>query len=195
MRLTPGSPAPDFSADSLDGGKHTLADYAGQLLWLGFFRFATCPLCNLRVHQLVADWPRVAGRINYLSIFQSPPERFEGYVSKQNPPFPVVSDPEMHLFKLYRVETSVLAAFSGTVVSKMGQARKLGMPLFDGPKDGGSFRVPADFLIDQSGVLRVCRYGKNIADSIPTEDVEKFLASASRSAAAKSAIADSRGAV
>jgi peroxiredoxin len=194
MRLTPGLPAPDFTADSLDGGKHTLGDYAGQLLWLGFFRFATCPLCNLRVHQLVAEWPRVAGSINLLAIFQSPPERFEGYVSKRNPPFPVISDPEMKLFKIYRVETSMLAAFSGTVFSKMGEARKHGMPLFDGPKDGGSFRVPADFLIDQGGVLRVCRYGKNIADSIPTEEVEKFLGGASRPAA-KASVEHTRGAI
>lgn len=175
MRLIPETAAPSFEASSLQGDDCSSIKFAGELLWLGFFRYATCPLCNLRVHQLVGDWPKLKGRIQYLAIFQSPPERFEGYISKHDPPFPVVSDPGLKLFTLFRVEESVLAAMSPSIFPKMMEARRKKMALFDGPRDGGALRVPADFLIDRSGVLKVCRYGKNISDSIPTADVEAFL--------------------
>ncbi len=175
MRLVPETPAPSFSVRSLQGEDCGLSTYAGQLTWIAFFRYATCPLCNLRVHQLVIDWPKLKGRVNLVAVFQSPPERFEGYISKYDPPFPVVSDAELQLFKLYKVEESVLAAMSASIFPKMMAARKEKIPLFDGPRDGGALRVPADFLIDRQGVLKLCRYGKNIGDSIPTPDVEAFL--------------------
>ncbi|HET9959467.1 MAG TPA: redoxin domain-containing protein [Polyangiaceae bacterium] len=176
MRLVPGLRAPSFVIKALTGQTYTLEQLRGELVWLAFFRFATCPLCNLRVHQLVDEWERTfAGKIHLFAIFQSPKERFTNYVSKYEPPFELVSDVELALYQQFGVETRISATLHPKVATTLLEARRADIPLFDGPKDGGSFRVPADFLIDRNGVLRVCRYGEHLADSIASPDVLTFI--------------------
>ncbi len=53
-RLEVGQLAPDFTAVQLDGSSVRLRDFAGQNVWLAFFRWANCPLCNFRIHELLA---------------------------------------------------------------------------------------------------------------------------------------------
>ena len=52
MRLTVGQPAPSFIATTWDGRPVSLSDFEGQKLWLAFFRYAACPLCNVRVRAI-----------------------------------------------------------------------------------------------------------------------------------------------
>ncbi len=51
--------APEFAVADVFGVPVRLADYRGQRLLLSFYRYASCPLCNLRVHELLqhhAEW-------------------------------------------------------------------------------------------------------------------------------------------
>ncbi len=174
MRLLNGSRAPDGSATVLRGQTIRLsAEWSRGPLWLAFFRFAACPLCNLRVHELIEQWDRFAGKVRLIAIFQSPASRLEEFVATQNPPFTLIADPEMTLYAEYGLESSFLAALSPKVASRTIAAKRKGfrvIPPFDGP----AFRVPADFLIDR-GVIRVAHYGKNLSDHISLEAVERFL--------------------
>jgi peroxiredoxin Q/BCP len=175
-RLMPGTEAPDFTAKTVDGSALTLSDHRGGPVWLAFFRYAMCPLCNFRIHQLLQLWPgKFASRgITMIGVFQSPARKLEGLVARHNPPFVVISDPELQLYTKYSVEAKWAGAFGKATRAALRGAAGAGIPLIK-PWDGPPHRVPADFLLDGNGTIREVFYGENIADHIPFEQVEAFL--------------------
>jgi peroxiredoxin len=177
MRVVAGEPAKDFTAVALDGKEVSLAGLRGQPVWLAFFRFAACPFCNYRIHELLAQWPRrfAQHRFTMLGVFQSPADSVRSAVERQRPPFIPIPDPEMHLYALYGLETRLGGVLTLQVPRLMLAARAAGIPL-SGRREGPVTRIPADFLIDAEGQVRVAYYGRNVADHVPFEDVERFLA-------------------
>ena len=175
-RLAPPIQAPDFTATTLEGEKITLSSLRGTAVWLAFFRYAMCPLCNFRIHQLMQVWPQQFGgrEFRMLGVFQSPAKKLEGIIERHSPPFKVISDPEMELYAQYRVETSWSGMMGKDVRNGLAGALKAGIPMVK-PWDGPANRVPADFLIDGDGMIRVVFYGENMAQHIPFEDVQGFL--------------------
>jgi peroxiredoxin Q/BCP len=175
-RLSPPLEAPDFTATTVEGEEVSLSQYRGTPVWLAFFRYAMCPLCNFRIHQLLQVWPQqFEGRgFQMLGVFQSTQRKLDGLMERHNPPFKVISDPKMELYGKYRVETSWKGMMSKDVRESMAGAAKAGIPLMR-PWEGPPNRVPADFLIDTEGLVRTVFYGENMAQHIPFEDVESFL--------------------
>lgn len=170
----PGAAAPDFEATTWEGRPVRLSDQRGQPVWLAFFRYAACPLCNLRVHEMIqrqAQWESQGLRI--LAVFQSPAKRMARYVGRQKPPFPLIADPKEALYRLYGVGSSRMAMIKPGVAPKLASALAHGfMP---GMTDGTVTRVPSDCLIDANGMIADRFDGLDIADHIPFERVEKFL--------------------
>lgn len=177
-RLEVGQVAPDFTAVRLDGSPVRLRDFAGQNVWLAFFRWAQCPLCNFRIHELLSLWATRFGdkSLVMLGIFQSPAAKLDGLVDRHKPPFIPIPDPEMVLYEQYNLGTSMKSLLGKDVRRAIAGARKEGFPIV-GPWDGPALRAPADFLIDGSGVIRIAYYGENIADHIPFDSVSEYLAS------------------
>ncbi|MEW5848577.1 MAG: peroxiredoxin family protein [Myxococcota bacterium] len=176
MRLLPGQPAPDFTALTHDGRAVTLSSLRGQRVWLAFYRFASCPFCNLRMHQLMDGAPRwQAGGLRMLAVFHSSPAAVAEMVARRNVSFPILCDPDEDLYRRYGVETSVVGVLSPANIGKLREAQREGV-LADLPKgaDGRISRVPADFFIDERGIIQTAYYGKNISDHIPLDDVEGF---------------------
>jgi peroxiredoxin len=176
MRLKVGDTAPSISVTGLRDEQIDTTHWNDKPVWVGFFRFASCPLCNLRVHQMIGSWPRYSPHCHYVAVFQSPAERFEGFLTKHSPPFPVVADPEMDLFRRFGVESSVMKAMSPDVLTRTAEAMKQGFALGPlSPKDGAAFRVPADFIIGTDGTLTMVHYGANVSESVPFAVVDKAL--------------------
>jgi len=175
-RLKVGEQAPGFEIETLDGTNASLSEMRGQPVWLAFFRYAACPLCNFRVHQLLSVWTQhFAGRkFAMLGIFQSPSRKLEGLLKRHDPPFKIVSDPALELYAAYNLEASMRGALGKDVRQSMVGAAKAGIPLVR-PWDGPAHRVPADFLIDAHGMIQNAFYGENIAQHIPFEEVVEFL--------------------
>lgn len=172
MRLKVGQAAPDFKVRDIYDELHSLNRYRGQKLLLSFYRYASCPLCNQRVHRLskrVTKWREMGLAI--LAVFESPEERIRQYVGRQEPPFPLIPDPERALYNQYGVESSwfkyVLAAgpFLGSLLRGFRP----------GKTDGKKALVPADFLIDPAGIIQTAFYGRHIGDHVPVETIEIFL--------------------
>lgn len=109
-----------------------------------------------------------------LGVFQSPPEKLDTYVTRHEPQFTIIANPEMDLYQLYGLETSIKGAFAGQVFKSMVGAAKAGLPLVR-PPDGPAFRIPADFLISPGGTIHTAYYGSNMADHVPFETVEAWL--------------------
>jgi len=174
MRLQAGGIAPDFTIKTLRGKEMTLSEHASKRVWLAFFRFAACPLCNLRVHEIIENWSRFAGKVELFAFFQSPAARLEEFVAKQNPPFPLIADPEMRLYATYGVEKGLGAGLSASVMARTLAAKRKGFKVLT-PIEGPAFGIPADFLVDRGGAIHTAFYGRTLSDHIPFELVDAFL--------------------
>jgi len=175
MRITKGTLAPDFTATVYQRDPLTLSALRGRKVWLAFFRYSGCPLCNLRVHQMIQRheaWERQGLQI--VAVFQAPVHEVEANVGKQNAPFPIVCDPDEELYRLYGLEASLAGYLSAKNLPKMAEALKEGF--IPGTMHGTKTRLPADFLIDATGKVVDTFYAPTIGDHIPFERIDAFLA-------------------
>jgi thioredoxin-dependent peroxiredoxin len=177
MRLHPSAQAPAFTTTDLDGKTLSLSDYRGRKLMLSFYRYASCPFCNLRIHALrqrAQGWQDQG--MDMIAVFQSPADSIRAYAAGETTEFPVIPDPERQLYTLYGTEVSWLAfAKSAGRVKDVASAMSKGF--LPGKMEGEVNQVPADFLIDENGRLHTAFYGADIGDHLALELIEAFVAS------------------
>lgn len=176
MRLAVGDSAPDFQVEDIFGNLIGLQDFLGRKLLISFYRYASCPLCNLRIQELIARSEDYSNKnFAMIAFFQSPLESIRHYVGKQDAPFPIIADPHRRVYKQYGIESSIL----GAVVAgfewnpRMRAAHRAGYNY--GKMEGDLLLVPADFLISEDLVIYSAFYGKDIGDHMPFETIEAFL--------------------
>lgn len=152
-----------------------LQSFKDKKVWLAFFRYAACPLCNLRVHEMIRRYPALKERgVEVLAVFQSDAESIAKHVGKQNPPFPLIADPEEKLYKQFGLKKSLWAFLHPANFPLLFKALSLGFRDLD--PEGTITRIPGDFLIAPG--LKIIKefHGKKIGDHIPWEEVEHFAA-------------------
>ncbi|MBU1307608.1 MAG: redoxin domain-containing protein [Alphaproteobacteria bacterium] len=175
-RLTEGQLAPDLETVDLFGAPVSLTALRGRKVLLSFYRYASCPLCNLRVHNMIgrhAAWS--AQGLDVLAVFQSSAADIGKHVGRQDAPFPIVPDGSMRHYKRYGVETSWLGFLKAGLrpdILMKAFAQGYLPAMFNGPLN----RVPADFLIDENGRLVRCYYGADVGDHLPFDDIDAFVA-------------------
>lgn len=177
-QLQSGQIAPTFSATTHEGEPIDLEAYRGRKVWLAFFRYAACPLCNNRIHeQLQRHREFVDAGIEVMAVFQSSADNIKKYVGRQDPPFPLIADPELSLYRRYGVHPNTWGMFyPRNFIRAISAVRRGFMPR---PADSGPLAmIPADFLVDPEGLLWRTYYGKAISDHIPFDDVLAFGADA-----------------
>lgn len=169
-----GREAPDFTLETLNGGSVSLSDFRGKKVWLAFFRYASCPMCNLRISDIIRRHGEFAGKgLKILAVFQSPRKNLARYVGRQKPPFPLLSDPEETAYGTYGLGNSLKAFVHPMAGVKLAQAATRGF--LPGALDGTKTRIPGDFLIDETGVVVDEFHGGDIGQHIPFERVDAFL--------------------
>jgi peroxiredoxin len=173
MKMKEGSKAHNFSVIDLSNKKISLEDYRNEKILLSFYRYASCPLCNLRISQIIGKYDELNKKgLKIIAFFQSSRDSMIQYVGKQDVPFPLIPDPKREVYKLYGIEKSWIKYILGGMTGKMRKARKLGYKI--GKMEGQLNLVPADFLIENLTIKRAY-YGKNIGDHIPFEEIFSFL--------------------
>jgi peroxiredoxin len=175
MRLSAGEPAPDFTTTDIFGSTVSLSAFAGKRLMLSFYRYAACPLCNIRIHRLIQKYPdfRSAG-LHLVAVFQSPEESIGRYVGRQDIPFPVVADPGHVLYTRYGVGGSVFGFLTGGLrLPSLASAAMNGY--YPGKMEGDITMVPADFLIGPSLRIETAYYGTDIGDHLPCATITNWL--------------------
>lgn len=176
MRLKAGDQAIDFNIKDIQGNSWHLEDFKGKKLMLSFYRYAACPLCNLRVHSLSRKYALYKEHgIEMLAVFQSPKENIIKYTGKRNAPFPMIPDPERKLYKQYGVESSMIGLAKGFFTGTFLLPKLLKSGIRPGKIDGDTSLIPADFLIGPDLKIEKAFYGKDIGDHIPEKEIEEWL--------------------
>ena len=175
MRIQPGQPATNFSTEDIAGKAISLKNYTDRRVMLSFYRYAVCPLCNLRVHDLIKHYASFSERnLDLVAVFQSPRESIRRYVGKQAIPFSVIADPERALYRLCGVESSWAGFIKGSLrLSMVTSALTKGF--LPGKMEGIKSMVPADFLIGPDLTVQVAYYGSDIGDHLPIEKINEWL--------------------
>ncbi|MHA1953373.1 MAG: redoxin domain-containing protein [Candidatus Heimdallarchaeaceae archaeon] len=174
MKLKAGEKAKDFSLMDISGNIISLSNYSKKKLMLSFYRYASCPLCNLRVQQLIQISKELETKgLILLAFFQSPKESIERYVGKQEPPFPIIPDPERKIYKKYGINHSWIGYLRGGVSLTMLKALWKGFMV--GKMEGKKNLLPADFLIENL-IVKKAYYGKTISDHLPIDEIRAFIA-------------------
>ena len=174
MSVSRGDLAPEFEATTYDGKPLSLQSYRGAKLWLSFYRFASCPLCNYRIHELMTRYKQFSdGGVRIVGVMQSAPDQIAAYAKKRKAPFPIVADPGRELYKKYGVTPSFAGMLHARVFGTAFKAMFKG--IFPGVPNAPLAMVPADFLIDPEGMVWSAYYGKAVSDHIPFTTVEEFI--------------------
>jgi peroxiredoxin len=177
FRLKPGTAAPAFDVTDVHGRPIRLTDFRGRRLMLSFYRFASCPFCNLRVHRLLQlreTFER--NNLSMVAVFQSRAERIRAHVGAQDDALPIVADPENRLYAAYGIEASQVAVVRAAVRRLGDAAMAISKGFLPADIDADKTTVPADFLIDERGIIRVAYYGRDIGDHLPVERIQSYLA-------------------
>ena len=187
MRLELGSLAPNFVAESIGGRRVSLEQLRGRPVLLKFYRFATCPICNLHMHRFIQEHQRVSDAgLTTVVLYHSPADKLaeaQDYAT----PFDLVPDAEKQIFRAYGVERGLRGFVSPTVMREYAKALRAGYSPGLTSSDGGVTGNPADFLIDASGRVVFAHYGKHYADSLEAADVVEAWRSVQREVAAPNA--------
>lgn len=171
MRLEVGSTAPNFTVEALGGRTVDLAALRGRTVLLKFYRFATCPVCNLHMHRFINEYGKLqALGLTTVVLYHSPADK----LANENidlPPFDLVADPQKRVFKAYGVEKGWAGMFSFAVMRDYYRALRAGFKPGMLTSDGGITGNPADFIIDADGRIAYAHYGRDYADSLDADQV------------------------
>lgn len=176
MRIKPGDSIIHFEEPDYQGEIFRSADLAGKKWMLSFYRYAACPFCNLRIHELkkkyLNEWKE--NNFEMVGVFQSPAESIRKYAGEELHYFRIIPNPARHLYRIYRVEKSWAGFYKallrlGEIISFTAR----GLLRID--PEGPAHRLPADFLIDEKGTIVRAYYAKDIGDHIPMKEIDDWL--------------------
>ncbi|MGB3851822.1 MAG: redoxin domain-containing protein [Tunicatimonas sp.] len=178
-KLPINSRAPYFCLNDVNDQPIDLEAFQGRKLLIGFFRHAGCPFCNLRVHNLVAiqDELKQLG-LDMVFFFESDRAVLQASALHQNiTSVPLIPDPTKDQFDAYGLESSGRKVTLGHITSFVqttlqAKLSKLPVHLMKGSE---SFKtLPAEFLVDESGVIRELHYSQQLTDRIDLGLVREF---------------------
>lgn len=175
QKLKQGDDAPDFKVQDVQGQTIELKNFEGQKVWLAFFRYAGCPVCNARVHELMENYYSIKAKgYTIIAIFESENKILLQYLDDSFVPFYLVGNPDLGLYKRYGVEKSFLKILASGLKSQTMKVAREGEALYKGKKykrDGGLTRLPADIIIDEHSKILTAYYGKTISSHLPLSEI------------------------
>lgn len=177
MRLKKGQKAPLFEMEDINQTPVALKHFAGQKILLSFYRFSSCPLCNLRVHKLIQKYAQYEAQgLHIISFWQSSAAEVLQQLEQQKLPFSLIADPHKQVYKLYGVENSWKAAVKTMILHPqiLYEALHTGFRLGVSTTSENNV-VPADFLLNTDLTIYQAYYGSHIGDHLPFTQIEQFL--------------------
>ncbi|MFZ5622018.1 MAG: redoxin domain-containing protein [Pseudomonadota bacterium] len=175
MRRQPGNEVGQLRLPSLDGPVFDLDRLRRRRFMLSFFRFAACPFCNLRIHELVERHAELGGRLVVVAVFDSPIDNLRRHASRHRAPFPILADPDNVYYRAFAIERSVAGMLKAALLRFPSVLRGVFLEGYlPTSLQGRLDTLPAEFLVDEGGVIRVAHYGRDIGDHLPFERIRAF---------------------
>ena len=184
MRLENNIIAPSFNLKDIYGRMIDLNAYKDKKIFIGFFRHAGCPFCNIRVHALTKIHKEVKEKgLEMIFFFESKENvLLRSTFHQEVSPIPLISDPEKKMYAAYGLENSGFKSAVShitTFVQTAFKAKSLGVPVH-AMADGESITtMPAEFLIDKGLVVKAVHYSERLNDRMNIDTIRAFAESKS----------------
>ena len=156
------------------GKEFSMEQLKGHKVYLTFLRTASCPFCNLRVHQLIQKqeaWTKKG--IVTVAVFASAADEILQYAGKQEPKFTIIADPEERLYHQFGIKHSFLA-----MIKSMARIGAIVETMKKGFFNVNSFTdkriLTGDFLINENQEVVLSYYGKDFGDHIDFEEIDQW---------------------
>lgn len=165
MRLRVGDRAPAVVLEALDGSRLDCSQPKGPAV-VSFARYAGCPVCQVHVGRIAAAMPEFRSRsCQVWMVFQSTLERLQAAIAEWQPGFEAVADPTAGLYEAFGVATSVGGYLHPKSLVALVRATVAGKR--HGRFEGREMQMPADFVLDARGGIRLAHYGGDVGDDAP----------------------------
>lgn len=179
MKLETNIKAPIFNLKDIFGRMIDLNDYKDKKIFLGFFRHAGCPFCNIRVHALTRVHQELKAKgLEMIFFFESKENvLLRSTFHQEVSPIPLISDPMKTWYTAYGLESSGMKSAVSHLTSFVQTAFKassLGVPIHM-MADGESIKtMPAEFLIDKGLIVKEVHYSERLNDRMNMEKIRAF---------------------
>lgn len=172
MTLKKGDKAPSIQLIDIYDKNVNLEDYRGKRVLVSFYRFATCPFCNLRIHDIIKNYEHYNEHFEIIAIFESSHKTLQKKMLPYKAPFSIMSDKEDLYYNAYGVTKSFIGMIKGMVFRMPSMIKSMfsgNIPFYI---DSSLIRMPADFLIDENGIVEIAYYGQDEGDHL---DLTPFI--------------------
>ncbi len=179
MKLENDLIAPVFNLKDIYGRMTDLNSYRDKKIFIGFFRHAGCPFCNIRVHALTKVHQELKAKgLEMIFFFESKENvLLRSSFHQEVSPIPLISDPEKKWYNAYGLESSAYkstVSHISTFVQTAFKAKSLGVPIH-AMADGESFStMPAEFLVEKGLVIKEVHYSERLNDRMNIEKIRAF---------------------
>ena len=108
MKLQSGNKQKKIELPAIDGSTFDMDSLEGKPFMLSFFRFASCPFCNMRIHQLVSRFDELGDNFTIVAIFDSPLKNLIRHTKGHQAPFPILADEKIFFIKCMGLNIQLL---------------------------------------------------------------------------------------
>lgn len=171
--------APDFELVDIFGRNIKLQDYKGKKVFIGFFRHAGCPFCNLRIHFLQKKHLELKSKnLEMIFFFESSSKLLlSSMFHKEVSPIPLIGDPDKVWYSTYGIENSAYKSTKSHLTSFIQTAIKAKikkLPIHAMASGESISTMPAEFLLDEDLIIRKIHYSNGLNDRMAIEHIYQF---------------------
>ena len=153
-----------FDTDSLKGKKYLVT----------FFRFATCPFCNMRLSELSHIRDELGEEFEIVAIFEAELEHLKKQANKHTRKFPILADKNRKYYELFDVKKSLGGMLKGMVLRLPTLIRAMFKGYFPHEVSSRFLTMPLSLLVDEKGIIQLVYAGKDEGDHLPLEQITLF---------------------
>jgi peroxiredoxin len=147
----------------------------GKRVILTFFRFSSCPFCNIRINRIVKRWNEFADDTVMVGVFNAKSGELIKRMKKHNAPFTIVADESYENFEKNSVVKSFGKFLWGALRSPLTFMQATLKGYFPLTLSIAKLSIiPVDILIDADGKVAKAHYCKDTADHLSIDELIAF---------------------
>jgi peroxiredoxin len=173
MRINKGDKIGELQLPSTSGNTFDISEVIGKKTLITFYRFATCPFCNLRLNEFSKRFDELDENFRVVAIFDSSIDFLTKNTNKHSAPFPILADENFEYFKKFQVEQSIWKFLIGSTLGSLKIFSAFARGYF--PRELRSMTtVPVDILLNEDGIVEKVYYGSNTTDHLKFDEIKSF---------------------
>ncbi len=171
----PGDLIGELKLPSIDNGEFDIDTIAGKRYLLSFYRFASCPFCNMRIDQLVTKYDELPDNFEVVAIFDSALDNLQRHTTDHHAPFPILADEANTYYEKFGVQHSLLGMLKGMTLRMPTLLHAMfGKGYVPWIVKGSMTTMPLDILVDEHGTVQSVYYGKDEGDHMSFSQIKEF---------------------